>query len=150
MNSMIRDMTQRKALPEKVKRRIALMGMFYPLGRSEGRRWARLFKSAFPAIVKKFGDLASENKYRQTAEDGNRILWKNLKGSAVEAMFYFVREPGDLQDVGRIFRLIKKHRTFCTYAIVHQKKDGENCYDIFRFTPFSYLEHCNRVRYPLR
>lgn len=144
------DTPKGKSLPGKVRRRIDLMGMFYPLGRTQERRWARLFKSEFREIRKKFAELASEKGYRQTAAGGDHILWKNPGRSGVEALFYFIREPGDLAKVSRLFGLIRKCRPFCAYAVVHQKKDGENCYDIFRSSPFSYLEHCNRVRFPLR
>jgi hypothetical protein len=147
---MARNKPKRKILPAKIMRRLELTRMFYPLGRTAERRWARLFRSGFPAIEERFGEIASDRRYRQTGAGGDHILWRDPRGTGVEAMFYFVREAGDLVSVSRLFRLIRRYRPFCTYAVVHQKKDGENCFDIFRATPFSYLEHCNRVRFPLK
>ena len=137
----------KKKLPRKVRRRIDLANMFYPLERKEERRWGRLFKSEFSVIEQKFTELASEKRYRQTSLGDNVIIWRDDKNSDVECLLYFIRDVTDLKSVSRLFTLIEKYRPFCTYAIVHQKKDGENCYDIFRATPFSYLEHCNRVKY---
>jgi hypothetical protein len=61
-------------------------------------------------------------------------------------MFCFIEDLTNLGSVRKVFSKIKKLNPIFTYAIVHQKKDGDGVYDIFRFSKFSYLEHCNRVR----
>jgi hypothetical protein len=137
-------------LPEKIKRRIELSKMFYPLERKVERRWGNLFKSEFEVIVRRFKELSIEKRYSQKEISDTLILWEDVKDSTVECMFYFINEPSDLNSVQNLYKMIAKYKSVFTYAIVHQKKDGENCYDIFRCTPFSYLEHCNRVRYPLK
>jgi len=91
-----------------------------------------------------------EKKYQQKQLADHIILWHDVEDSSVECMFYFIPDPMDLNRVSNLYKTIGKYHPVFTYAIVHQKKDGENCYDIFRCSRFSYLEHCNRVRYPMK
>ena len=44
--------------------------------------------------------------------------------------------------------MIEIYNPTFTYAIIHQWKEGEGTYDIFRLSKFSYFEHCNRVKMP--
>jgi hypothetical protein len=133
-----------------VKKRLELFGMFYPLERKYERRWAKIFKSNFNVIVEKFKEISQEKKYEQEEINNQIILWRNVNEESVECMFYFIKDVANLLSVQNCFKLIAKYDVYLTYAIVHQKKDGENNYDIFRFSKFSYLEHCNRVRYPVK
>ncbi len=137
-------------LPEKIQKRIGLSGMFYPLERKYERRWANLFRSDFDKIVIGLAEHAGEKNYAQETISKNAVIWKDPDDKSVECMFYFIDDPSDLDSVMDIFKVIKKVQPFFTYAIVHQVKDGENCYDIFRLSKFSYLEHCNRVKYELK
>ncbi len=137
-------------LPERIKRRINLSAMFYPLERKYERSWGNLFKSEFPDIVERFEELSIEKNYTQKHISNNTIIWQDVTDSNVECMFYFINDPTNFDSVFDLFKMINRYRSFITYAIVHQKKDGENCYDIFRLSKFSYLEHCNRVRYQLK
>lgn len=134
----------------KIKRRLELFGMFYPLDRKYERRWAKIFKSGFEVIKEKFKEISIEKNYKQEEVKNNIILWYDHSRNTVECMFYFINDASNLSSVYNCFKLIRKYKSFITYAIVHQKKDGENDYDIFRFSQFSYLEHCNRVRYPVK
>lgn len=76
------------------------------------------------------------------------ILWREPGSASVECMFYFMRDATDLGSVMNCFKTIQQKNVFLTYAIVYQEKDGENVFDVFRASKFSYLEHCNRVKYP--
>jgi len=144
MNLTIKDQ------PIKIQRRLDLFAMFSPLERKYERRWAKLFMSDFNTKAKKFKELSIEKGYKQEEVNQQLLLWRNPKENSAECMFYFINNVSDFSSVYNCFKYIEQYKVFLTYAIVHQKKDGENDYDIFRFSHFSYLEHCNRVRYPIK
>ncbi len=137
--------TIKKKLPKIIQRRIELSNMFYPLERKEERKWGKIFNSEIKNIFNHFQELAIKKNYIQEKVDVNKIIWKE-KDDSIESMFCFIEDLTNLGSVSKVFSKIKKLNPIFTYAIVHQKKDGEGVYDIFRFSKFSYLEHCNRVR----
>ena len=132
-------------LPKRIQRRIELSNIFYPLERKEERKWGKIFNSEIKYIFDYFNQLAINKNYLQEKIDVNKIIWKEKNGS-IESMFCFIEDLTNLESVRNVFLKIKKLNPTLTYTIVHQKKDGEGIYDIFRFSKFSYLEHCNRVR----
>ncbi len=140
---------EKGSVPENVQKRLDLFNMFYPLESKLKRRWAYLFSQEFKKIIARFKELALENDYLQEEREDRIIIWKNIGNNDVECMFYFIEDVTDLESVFQLYKNIQKYRAFLTYAIAHQKKDGDNVYDIFRCSRFSYLEHCNRVRYPI-
>lgn len=133
-------------MPENVQKRLELFQMFYPLERKYERRWGRTFDSTFDEIVPVFSEQAIEKGYEQKTVEPQTILWQNPNDGSVECMFCFVVDASNFDQVQNIFTQIKKHKAYLTYAIIHQKKDGEGVFDIFRHSRFSYLEHCNRVK----
>jgi hypothetical protein len=135
-------------VPEKVKKRLELFEMFYPLEKKTERRWAKIFKSHFMIIAQKFRELSVEKGYHQEDINDQLILWRDPENASVECMFYFVPDVTDLSTIHHCFEHIKQYDVYLTYIIVNQKKDGRNVFDIFRSSQFSYLEHCNRVKYP--
>jgi hypothetical protein len=137
--------TINKRLPKRIRRRIELSNIFYPLERKEERKWGKIFSSEIKNIYDYLEKIAIEKNYIQEMVDTNKIIWKEKNGS-IESMFCFIEDLTNLESVRKVFSKIKKLNPFFTYTIVHQKKDGEGVYDIFRFSKFSYLEHCNRVR----
>jgi hypothetical protein len=137
--------TTKRKLPKRIQRRIELSGLFYPLERKEERKWGKIFSSEIKFIFDHFKELAITKNYIQQKVDPNKIIWKEKDGS-IESMFCFIEDLTNLGSVRKVFSKIKKLNPIFTYAIVHQKKDGDGVYDIFRFSKFSYLEHCNRVR----
>jgi hypothetical protein len=139
-----------KEIPENVRRRLDLFKMFYPLKRKYERRWAKTFQSSFETIKEKFKELSVEKNYRHEDVHNHLILWRDKEDFNVECMFYFINDITNFEDTYQLFKYIDKYKSFLTYAVVHQKKDGEGAYDIFRFSKFSYLEHCNRVHIPLK
>jgi len=134
--------------PDKVKKRLELFKMFYPLERKDQRKWAKIFKSHFMIISQKFRELSFEKGYRQEDINKQLILWRDPEDASVECMFYFVQDVTDLSAIYHCFEHIKQYDIYLTYIIVNQKKDGKNVFDIFKSSQFSYLEHCNRVKYP--
>jgi len=135
-------------LPQKTRKRIELTGIFYPLDQNEKRKWGRIMSKGFDAVVEKLKLLAEDKGYEQTEVTGTSILWGNENDSGIECMFYCVEDVMDLAQVESVFKQIRKYEPVFSYAIVHQKKDGEGTYDIFRFSRFCYLEHWNRVQAP--
>jgi hypothetical protein len=136
-------------LPGKMKKRIDLSGIFYPLDQNEKRKWGRIMSKGFDAFAEKLKLLAEDKGYEQTEVSGNTILWRNENDYGVECMFCYIEDVMALAPVESVFKRIRKYEPVFTYAIVHQKKDGEGTYDIFRLSRFSYLEHCNRVEAPM-
>ncbi|MFC1569410.1 hypothetical protein ACFL4L_04185 [bacterium] len=135
-------------IPEREKTRLELFEMFYPLERKTERQWAKTFKSHFKIIAQKFKDLSIEKGYIQEEINEQFILWRHSEDAAVECMFYFVMDVTELSSIHYCFEHIKQYDVYLTYIIANQKHDGENVFDIFRSSEFSYLEHCNRVKYP--
>ena len=63
-------------------------------------------------------------------------------------MFIYIEDSMKMDSFIEVYEKIKKYSPTFTYSFVTQKKEGEGVFDIFRFSKFSYLEHCNRVKYP--
>jgi hypothetical protein len=131
-------------------KRIGLAQVFYPLDQNEKIKWGRIMCRGFDALLDKLGSCAEDLGYVQKTASGKAILWQGKNDSAVECLVCWVDDVMDLDQVEAVFHQIRKYQPVFTYAIVHQVKDGEGNYDSFRFSRFSYLEHCNRVRAPKR
>jgi hypothetical protein len=131
---------------EKINKRAELSRFFCPMDATAKRNWGRLFGSDFHFILERFAALAADWNFQIETVSTNTILWLDSQDATTECMFCFVDDITDLNAITSIFSRIKKFNPVFTYAIVHQKKDGDGTYDIFRFSRFSYLEHCNRVR----
>jgi len=139
---------QEESLPLIVRKRIEVSKIFYPLNRNEERKWARIFHNGFDALVEKLEPFAKEMEFDQKSVKGHYILWKYPVAGTHECMFCLISDAMSFQQVRAVFDLIEKFDPTFAYAILHQQKDGEGTYDIFRFSKFSYLEHCNRVKVP--
>jgi len=138
----------KKDIPEIAKNRIKLAQLFYPLERKYQRRWAKLFNSGFEDTAEKLKALSQKLHYVYKIPESNSVLWIDAKTNRVECMFCLITDCADIELVSSIFERIKKYNPFFTYAFFYQRKEGEGVFDIFRFSKFSYLEHCNRVKYP--
>jgi len=139
---------QENEIPERIKKRIDLAKLFYPLERKYERRWAKLLNFGFDRTAEELNSLSNNLNFNQKVPGENTILWLDPDDGKVECMFCLVYDITDLDLVVSIFDKIKKHSPVFTYGFVNQKKDGEGVFDIFRFSKFSYLEHCNRVKMP--
>ncbi len=137
-----------KYIPELVQKRIKLAALFYPIERKLQRRLAKSLISGFEQTVEYFDDLAGTMNYNQSIIGENLILWKDITTKKTECLFCLITDITEIESIPHLFELIKKHSPAFSYAFVHQKKDGDGVFDIFRFSHFSYLEHCNRVKYP--
>lgn len=74
------------------------------------------------------------------------IIWRDPGTGSCKCMFQMIHEVTDLNEVREMFDRIADLEPALTYDIIHHRKDGEGIYDIFRFSKFSYMEHCNRVK----
>ena len=138
---------QEKEIPEKIKKRIELSGLFYPMERKYERRWGKTLNSGFEQTLAELQSLSNNLNYNQKVPEENTVLWLDPDDGKSECMFCLIDDITKLDLVAGIFDKIKKYSPLFTYAFVNQKKDGEGVFDIFRFSKFSYLEHCNRVKY---
>ena len=138
---------QESEIPERIKKRIKLAGLFYPLERKYERRWGKTLNSGFDETVVKLQSLSDDLNFNQKVPEENTVLWLDTDDGKSECMFCLIDDITKLDLVTGIFDKIKKYSPQFTYAFVNQKKDGEGVFDIFRFSKFSYLEHCNRVKY---
>jgi hypothetical protein len=84
----------------------------------------------------------------QSIKEEKYIIWKDVENKSIECMFFLIIHITRLNLVIELFEKIKNYSPVFTYAFVHQKKDGDGVFVIFRFSKFGYLEHCNRVKYP--
>jgi len=134
--------------PLLIQKRIELSGLFDTPKQHHKRKWGRLFAKSISEIEIEFSKLVDTNQYEQRNISEDTFGWYDKVTGNLECMFCIIKNIMDLTTVGVLFELIKEFDPFFTYAIVHQKKDGEGCYDIFRFSRFSYLEHHNRVYAP--
>ena len=134
------------ATSDIVKKRIEIAKLFYPLEKKFQRRLAKKLISGFEETTNYLSDFAKELNFTQEIIEEKFIIWKYK--SKIECMFIYIQDSMKLDLFIELFEKIKKYTPIFTYAFVHQKKDGEAVFDIFRFSKFSYLEHCNRVKYP--
>jgi hypothetical protein len=136
-----------KAVPEIIKKRIEIAKMFYPLERNEERKWARVFHKGLDSLYARLETEASKLSFIQDLKE-NYIIWIDPDKNTNESMFCIISDATSFKSVQSLISKIEELRPIFTYAIVHQQKDGEGTYDIFRLSKFSYLEHCNRVKVP--
>jgi len=72
---------QENDVPEIVKKRIELAGLFYPLERKLQRRWAKALLSGFEDTVAKLDETAKDMNYVQTIAEDKFILWSETENS---------------------------------------------------------------------
>jgi hypothetical protein len=132
----------------QTKERLEVAKLFNTPNHHHKLKWGSLFKKPAPAIENEFHKMADAKNFVQRKIAENTYGWYNRDTGDLDCMLCFINNISDLTKVGEAFELIKEFDPFITYAIVHQKKDGERCFDIFRFSCFSYLEHFNRVYAP--
>jgi hypothetical protein len=92
----------------KMKKRLDLFGMFYPLERKDERRWAKIFKSDFKTIAEKFKEVSTEKGYKQEEGNNQFILWRDADESSVECMFYFIKDVTNFSSVYNCFKYIEQ------------------------------------------
>jgi hypothetical protein len=139
-------MKKNDSLPDIVRRRIEISALFYPLSRHEERKWARIFQKDITFLFTRLEADAGRLKFVQELVKNQFILWRDPDTNKNECIFYPMRNATSFQSLQQLIQNIETYDPTFTYAIVHQKKDGEGTFDIFRLSAFSYLEHCNRVK----
>ena len=137
-------------LSKIVKKRIEISKLFYPLTRNEERKWARVFRDGFKALCKRLEFDSQRLAFMQDSILDTYLIWKDLDTKLNEALFCIIEDATSFKSIQDIISFIDRYMPTFTYVIIHQKKDGEGTYDIFRLSKFSYLEHCNRVKLPKR
>jgi len=141
---------KKNVLPEIVKKRIEISKLFYPLARTEERKWAKTFHTGIDSLFTILEPEAIRLKFFQDLVPENYIIWKDLDTKTNECMFCLIHDATSFGSIQSVINQIGLLKPTFTYTIIHQEKDGEGTYDIFRLSKFSYLEHCNRVKVPKR
>lgn len=139
---------KRTAIPKIVKKRIEIAKLFYPLDRNHKRRIAKILNSGIEETIKYLNAYAEEMQFIQVINKDKYIIWKQNNASKIECMFCFIADATNMNLLQSLIENIQKITPTFTYVFINQKKDGDGVYDIFRFSKFSCLEHCNRVKYP--
>ncbi|MBN2174350.1 MAG: hypothetical protein JW731_09470 [Bacteroidales bacterium] len=140
------EIQKNSEIPEHIQRRIELSGLFYPLDRNNSRRWGTILKKGHESWVNKLAELAAEKNYQQGTDlSGRNMVWSDPASGKAECMFRWVKDPANLKDFETIYSDIQVIEPVFTYIFLNQVKEGVHCWDIFRMSKFSYLEHCNRI-----
>lgn len=137
-----------KDISEIVKKRIEISRLFYPLERKLQRRLAKNLVLGFEETANYLSVFANELNFTQNIIEGKFIVWRYKNKSKIECMFNYIEDSMKMDLFIEVYEKIKKYSPTFFYSFVTQKKEGEGVFDIFRFSKFSYLEHCNRVKYP--
>ena len=137
----------KKTIPEIVLRKIEVSKLFYPLERKLQRKLAKNLVSGFADTTNYLSILAKELNFTQNIVEGKLIVWRYKNKAPIECMFSYIENAMQLELFIELFNNINEYSPTFTYAFVNQEKDGNGVFDIFRFSKFSYLEHCNRVKY---
>lgn len=132
----------------KVKKRLHLFKLFYPLDRREERQWGKILEGDVNHLRTQLERLAKKMGYNQEMIEDLYILWRDIEDSRAECLFCKVDDAADLAHIQAIFRLIGEYHPSVTYGFIRQVKDGVGVFDVFRFSWLSYMEHCNRIRSP--
>jgi hypothetical protein len=133
-------------IPAKLKKRLQLFRLFHPLDRKEERRWGKILEKDIKQLSGQLEKIAVSMEYTQEIIEDQFILWRDNEDSRAECLFCKVEDATDLAHIQGIFRLIGEYHPSVTYGFIRQTKDGDGIFDVFRFSRFSYMEHCNRIR----
>jgi hypothetical protein len=75
--------------------------------------------------------------------EGGTVCWKSFDDK-LEAMFFVKPDPADLNAFIAIYQKIRETECPISFVFVESEKPG--CYDIFRLSALSYLEHHNQAK----
>ena len=106
-------------------------------------RWNKIISAGFKAFAAELHKLAASFEVEQSV-DNRRVIWKDTGGN-VEALFAYIIDPTDIDSIIATYLAIKSMDVPVTYAIIEQRGDGDQQYDIFRLSENSYMEHANRA-----
>jgi|GEM_PF-5856733 len=107
--------------------------------------WADLLAGPMDGVLHQLGTLAKQHTCTQVAED-YLVQWTNPEGQ-LEAQFFILPDLGQIDAFVSMYRQISETR--CPVSFVCVKANEPRCYDIFRLSARSYLEHHNQVKCPL-
>jgi hypothetical protein len=109
-------------------------------------QWAQLLDGPVDDLVKELGALAQKHACTQTYKD-YLVQWSNPEVH-LEVQFFLLPDPGDITPFICMYQHLKQ--TPCPVSFVFVKCDQPRCYDIFRLSARSFLEHHNQVKGRLR
>jgi hypothetical protein len=104
--------------------------------------WAKLLAGPLEGVHNQLSALATQLCCEQTIED-EIVQWTNSDGE-LQAAFFILPEPADIQTAIRIYEYIRWSRCPVSFVFVECERPG--LYDIFRLSARSYLEHHNQAK----
>ncbi len=104
--------------------------------------WSKLLAGPREDVVEALGKLAEERGCVQTLDE-DIVSWHNVPGE-LEAMFFLLPEPADIDAFVSIYAVIRQRRCPVTFVFLKQMEPGT--FDIFRLSARSYLEHHNQAK----
>lgn len=104
--------------------------------------WAELLTGSIEGVYDQLRSLAGQHDCKQSVED-ETVKWTSAKGE-LQAMFFVLPEPGDIEAVIHIYEKIRCSR--CPVSFVFVECDRPGLFDIFRLSARSYLEHHNQFK----
>jgi hypothetical protein len=123
-----------------------LYGMFYPLARREQDEWAEIVRLPTDQYLSRVAEKAAEFACRQE-NDGETVRWIGAAGN-LELMLFRIPDPGDLARVRSIFATLEETRCPVAFALVNQRGDHAEAWDVFHFSRLSHLCHGKRIAGP--
>ncbi len=104
--------------------------------------WADLLAGPRDEIDRQLGMLAETRDCHQVVEN-DLVRWVGSDGQ-IEAQFFILPDPGHTDAFVSMYKQIRE--AGCPVSFVFLKSDELRCYDIFRLSARSYLEHHNQVK----
>jgi len=104
--------------------------------------WGDLLAGPREGLERQLDVLARQHDCHQVVEE-DRLRWEGPNGHT-EAQFFILPDPGNANAFVSMFQQIR--RTGCPVSFVFLKSDEARCYDIFRLSARSYLEHHNQIK----
>ncbi len=123
-----------------------LYRMFYPLEKAEQDEWAEIIRLPFAEYSERLAERATGYGCHQEVI-GETVIWIGETG-AREVMFFRIPDPGNLSAVRAMYDEVAETECPIAFAIVNQRGDHKDAWDIFHLSRLSYLCHGNRVSGP--
>ncbi|KPK48199.1 MAG: hypothetical protein AMS22_15740 [Thiotrichales bacterium SG8_50] len=122
--------------------RPGLYRMFYPLKKSEERKWAEIVQLPEQDYLSHLREKVEQFDCRQE-NNGDTVSWFGKAGN-LELMLFRIPDPGNLSAVRAVYDAIADSNCPMAYAFVNQRGDNIAAWDVFQLSRLSYLCHCNR------
>jgi hypothetical protein len=120
--------------------------MFYPLDKAAQDEWAETVRLPQKEFLSRLA--AKARKFDCVQEETNgAVRWQGQAGN-LELMLFRIPDPGNLESVQAVYQAIAEENCPIAYALVNQRGEHRDAWDVFHFSRLSYLCHGNRISGP--